>query len=121
MRKPIFILLLFISSIAFADDGSKLWLKYDLIKEAKQRESYAPFTKFIAVSSDNQTLKIASEELQMGLQVLLGKKIATVKTATSTGGILLNVNKNAPSNANLSNEGFEIYTEKGNIVISSKS
>ena len=121
MRKPLLILLLFISSIAFADDGSRLWLNYDLIKEAGQRESYAPFTKFIAVASDNQTLKIASEELQTGLKGLLNKKIAIIKTATTSGGIILNVNKNAPSNANLSNEGYEIFTEKGNIVISSKT
>ena len=121
MTKQLFLLFLFFSTAALADDGSRLWLNYDLIKEAKQRESYAPFTKFIVVSSDNQTLKIATEELQMGLKGLLNKKIAIIKTATSAGGILLNVNKNAPFNANLSNEGYEIYTEKGNIIISSKS
>ncbi|AXE21663.1 alpha-glucuronidase [Runella rosea] len=121
MTRYFFLFLLLLSTAALADDGSRLWLNYDLIKDAKQRESYAPFTKFIAVSSDNQTLKIATEELQTGLQGLLGKKVTILKTATSTGGILLNVNQNAPSSANISNEGYEIYAEKGNIVISSKS
>lgn len=109
--------MLFISSLAFADDGSRLWLNYVLIKEAKQREGYGPFTKFIAVSSEGQTLKIASNELQMGLQGLLGKKITIVKTATASGGIVLSVNKSA----DVSEEGYKIYTEKGNIVISSNT
>lgn len=121
MTRYFFLFFLLLSTATLADDGSRLWLNYDLIKDAKQRESYAPFIKFIAVASDNQTLKIASEELKLGLQGLLGKKIATVKTATTSGGIILNVNKNAPSSADISNEGYEIYTEKGNIIISSKS
>ena len=85
MTKQLLLFFLVISSLAFADDGSRLWLNYDLIKDAKQRESYAQLAKFIVVSSDNQTIKIASEELQIGLQGLLGKKVAIVKTATGSG------------------------------------
>lgn len=121
MKKYVFLFFVLLSSIAFADDGARLWLKYDLIKEVKQRESYARLSQFIAVNSEHPTLKAASAELQTGLQGLLGKKVALVKTATSAGGVILNVNKNVPFLTGISDESFEIYSEKGNIVISSKT
>ena len=121
MTKQLLLFLLCISSLSFADDGSRLWLNYDLLKDTKQRESYAQLAKVIAISSENQTVKIASQELQTGLLGLLGKKIAIVKTATENGGIVLSVNKNTTSTADLSEEGYKIYTEKGNIIISSKT
>lgn len=122
MHKKLLLLFgLFFSAVVMADDGYRLWLKYDLIKDAKQRESYAQLTKFIAVTADNQIVKTASEELQIGLQGLLGRKIAIVKSATGTGGIILKIANATPFLPYNSNEGYDLYTEKGNIIISAKS
>ena len=122
MKKKIVILICLLSaSSVFADDGYRLWLKYDLLKDAKQRESYTQLAKFIAVNAENQVVKTASEELQTGLQGLLGKKIPLLKSPAGVGGIILKVTNNKPFLPYTSNEGYDLYTESGNIVVSAKS
>lgn len=119
MKKHLLLIfLLIISSTTFADDGSRLWLKYDLIKDINTRNQYLNNTKFIAFNSENPTLIKASEELKMGLNGLLNKQILTLKNITNqTGGIVLEVSENAA----LSNDGFAIFIKKGNIIINSNS
>lgn len=119
MLNRIIICCLLISFKTLADDGSRLWLKYDLLKDAQQREKYAALTKFISVNHDSPIVASAVSELQMGFQGLLGKKVSTSTSAGSkTGGIILQVNANAQ---NLADDGFAINSQKGNIVISGKT
>lgn len=119
MKKYLFLYLLLSSVCAFADDGSRLWLKYDLLADVQQRDAYLKSTQFVAANSSHPTIKVAVQELEMGLKGLLGKAPALVQTATKSGGIILNVAPNSPST--LQQDGFELFSEKGNIVISSKS
>lgn len=121
LKKLLLLFCILLSSVAHADDGYRLWLKYDLIKDVKQRESYTQLTKFIAVSVDNQIVKTASEELQTGLQGLLGKKVSILKAPAGIGGIILKITDNKPFLPYISNEGYDLYTESGNIVVSAKS
>lgn len=121
MQKRIFILICLLStSSVFADDGYRLWLKYDLLKDSKQRQNYAQLTKFIALSADNQIIKTASEELQIGLQGLLGEKAPIVKSATE-GGVILKITDEIQTLSGSSKESYALYTEKGNIIIAAKS
>ena len=119
MKKHLLLIfLLIISSTTFADDGSRLWLKYDLIKDINTRNQYLNNTKFIAFNSENPTLIKASEELKMGLNGLLNKQPLVIKNvASQTGGIVLEVSQNQA----LSNDGFAIFIKNGNIIINSKS
>jgi alpha-glucuronidase len=73
-QKLIIILLLSITQLAHADDGYRLWLKFDLVANIQQRNSYAQKCQFIY--SDNQEVitKTAQKELQAGLSGLLGKR-----------------------------------------------
>jgi alpha-glucuronidase len=119
--KKIIALLLWTSLMAWADDGSRLWLKYDLLPNAAQRTKDAQLAQFVVLSSDNQILKAAAEELQMGIKGLLGKDIVISKTANKTGGIILEVSKNQTLTQKLADDGFAVFTQKGNIVISSKT
>ncbi|MEZ4901558.1 MAG: hypothetical protein R2822_07265 [Spirosomataceae bacterium] len=48
MKKYSFFLLFLLINAAFADDGGRLWLRYDLLKDTKQRESYAQLIQFVA-------------------------------------------------------------------------
>ncbi len=123
MQKHLLILIFIIFNISsFADDGSRLWLKYDLIKDVKQREDYAKSTKFIVTNSQNSTILKASEELQMGLQGLVGTNILVINSIQNkVGGIILEVSNTQNLTQNLSDGGFAIFTQKGNIIISSKS
>ena len=104
-----------------ADDGYRLWLKYDLISDAAKRQAYARSAQFIAVPGSSPILKSAAEELQMGLQGLLGKSVPIIAHAANrTGGILLTVT--ATSNVagqSLTNEGYRIASQSGNLQITS--
>lgn len=119
--KKIITLLLWASLTALADDGSRLWVKYDLLPNVQQRTKDAQLTQFIVLSSDNQIIKAATEELQMGIKGLLGKDVVISKTVNKTGGIVLEVSKNQTLTQKLADDGFAIFIQKGNIIISSKT
>ena len=84
MKKTFLSIILSLSTIlTFADDGSRLWLKYDLIKDQKQKNAYVKFTKFVVNNSENPILQKAVEELQGGFQGLLGIKTPHIKSNTN--------------------------------------
>ncbi len=116
-------LFLLVASTANADDGYRLWLKYDLIKDVAKREEYARSAQFIAVTGNDLILISAANELQTGLQGLLGKTIPVVANAgTRTGGILLTM-ATAPQAAGQkgAKEGYSITKKTANITIASQS
>lgn len=115
-----FCFLVFTTICSYADDGYRLWLKYDLIKDAGKREAYARSAQFIAVSGNSPVLKAASDELKNGLQGLLGKSVPVLANAGNrTGGIILAVtNTGLPT---LNAEGYQIKSQLNNIVISGKT
>ncbi len=123
MKKTFLLIIFSLSAIlSFADDGSRLWLKYDLIKDQKQKLSYVKFSKFIAGNTENPTLQKAAEELQSGFAGLLGTKTIISKTnTTQTGGIIFEISNNQSLTQKLNNDGFAIFTKNGNLIISSKS
>ncbi len=101
------------------DDGYRLWLKYDLIRDAGKRVAYARSVQFIAATGSSPVLKSAADELQMGLQGLLGKSIPIVPNgANRTGGIVLTIDKNAPL---LNNEGYQLTNRTNTITITGKT
>jgi len=69
---------LLLSSALRADDGYRLWLRYDLIADTKLRESYNRTIERIvleAPAQDDLTLETARKELSAGLRGLLGREI----------------------------------------------
>lgn len=122
MYKKLILLLLILSYNTFADDGSRLWLKYDLLKNAQQRGAYASLTKFILINSDSPIVATAANELQMGFEGLLGKKVAISRDKGSkTGGIILELVANDTNVQKLVDDGFAITSRNGNIVINAKT
>lgn len=114
-------LILFSTGLSLrADDGYRLWLKFDLIKNASVRAQYLPFAQYISYNSSDPVAQTAAQELQSGLQGLLGKSIRLQNTAsTATGGINLELN-NSPQ-ANLSQEGFTISLQANRIKINANT
>ncbi|WP_337040991.1 alpha-glucuronidase family glycosyl hydrolase [Emticicia sp. 17c] len=122
MFKKLAIFFLFISFASIADDGSRLWLKYDLLKDPKQREAYINLTKFVALNYNSPIATNAANELKIGFEGLLGKKIPVVQNWTGkTGGIILEVNTTGISVQHLVDDGFAIQQQKGNIFITAKT
>lgn len=117
-------LLIVVSSYAkppLPDDGYRLWLNYDRISDASKREAYARSAQFIVVNGNSPMLKTAADELQMGLQGLLGKNVPIIASAGNrTGGIVLTSGPNADLQT-LNAEGYQIANRANNIVVASKT
>ncbi|WP_373550842.1 alpha-glucuronidase family glycosyl hydrolase [Haliscomenobacter sp.] len=121
MAHKICLFLLLLSSIvAKADDGYRLWLKYDLLKNTSVRAQYLPYTQYIAFSSADPVVQTAARELQAGLQGLLGKSIRLQNTASAVpGGIGLTLNTTPI--ASLGTEGYTLALQNGRISISANT
>jgi alpha-glucuronidase len=106
-----------------ADDGYRLWLKYDRVADATARQQYLRNAQFIASPGTTPTLRAASGELQRGLSGLLGQAVSVVATAGSrTGGVVLRVDAQAGANGQpLKAEGYRIFSEKNNLVITGRT
>ncbi len=70
MKKLFIVAILFISVIAAnADTGYNLWLRYAPIKDVKLLQNYLPYFKSIYINqSQSATLKVALDELQLGIK-----------------------------------------------------
>ena len=115
-------MLLFISLVAalclFAEDGYRLWLRYDKIDNGSLLQQYRNQINSIIVNGSSPTLAIAKNELLTGLQGLLDKNIPLSKDL-KTNSIILQPNaKTIGVNYDqLGSEGFAIISSKGNIYI----
>lgn len=69
-----------ISPNAHADDGYRLWLRYDRIANSEKLADYRAALSSIHVAGSSATLDVAEEELQRGLAGLLATDLPTVET-----------------------------------------
>lgn len=112
-------LLLLLTSTSYADDGYRLWLKYDLLENVGKRQAYSRSAPFIVVQGNAPILKAAADELQTGLQGLLGKPVPIFADAGNrTGGIVLTVTPNADG---LAKDGYRIAAKAGRISITGRT
>ncbi|MFN3850119.1 MAG: alpha-glucuronidase family glycosyl hydrolase [Spirosomataceae bacterium] len=113
-RKIASLLIVFIGFNAKADDGYRLWLKYDLIKNPTKIAEYKRLSNSIKSEfQETPIIKTAQKELKIGLESLLGIKVS--KTPKSTGRIIFR-NDNS-----IQKDGFKIQVSSGNIIISAQN
>ncbi len=101
-----------------AEDGYRLWLRYDLVSNAQQLKAYRAAIKSFLVEGESPTLAVAASELEMGLNGLLGSSVKKVTHLTSdatlvavtTQSPLLNGIKEKEKLKNMGREGFIILT-----------
>ncbi|MEO8414963.1 MAG: alpha-glucuronidase family glycosyl hydrolase [Ginsengibacter sp.] len=88
MRK-IFITLicLLVVCISYADNGYRLWLRYDRIGDTQLLSQYRTRFTGIQINAESLTLHVAKEELVKGLEGLLDKKIPE-KRSTDEGTVI---------------------------------
>jgi alpha-glucuronidase len=72
-----------------ADDGYRLWLRFDLIPDAALRRSYAASLSEIVSPASSPTLDAARDELEAGLRGLLGADVPVVASADRDNALLL--------------------------------
>ncbi|MCA0364579.1 MAG: alpha-glucuronidase [Bacteroidetes bacterium] len=112
MRFFLSLLLSFICFGTYADDGYRLWLKYDPIKNPALKAGYSKKLNSVFIQKTNETIAVAVAELKYATRGMLGKEILETKAPTSS--LKLEITKLA----DISLEAFEIKTIKTQIVIS---
>lgn len=112
----LFVFYLCIQAAIFADDGYRLWLKYDLIEDPAQLNSYRSGIRSIRLNTtETPVTASAVRELKTGLQGLLGKTIGlSTKPSTSAQIILTLV---PPGGVINHEEGYRLVRDKKNIRI----
>ena len=88
--KKIYSLLIaiFVISSAYAEDGYRLWLRYDLIDNSHLLQQYSSEISSVYNIKITPALQVAQQELSTGLEGLLGKKIP-LQSVLANGSIVL--------------------------------
>lgn len=112
---PLLALLLGLCSALRADDGYRLWLRYDRIADEALRQAYAAAIPEIVVpESPHPLVASARDELVSGLRGLLGVDVPVVQQATRNGALILGTPRDPwiasiVSEADLRQAGMEGY------------
>ena len=126
MKKIVFLCCCLLAGIAgMTEDGYRLWLRYAPVDNAALLTQYRNAIQGIQVPGNSPTLSATREELLLGLESMLGKKIP-VQNTTVPKGIVAGTPATSPFIASLhlgdklkqaGEEGFVITTHSGRIVI----
>lgn len=89
--------LLIVAMNLSAEDGYRLWLRYDQIQDRQLRDQYSERVGEIVVPGDSPTLAVIRDELHRGLSGLLGHDVPVVTNLTRSSAVLVVVSTNSPS------------------------
>lgn len=95
--KKFFLEFLFVLSMptsSFAEDGYRLWLRYDLINDSELRDAYLKQTQAIKIFGNSETIDAAVRELLFGVKGLLGKSLNQASEEIINGTILIGSYRN---------------------------
>jgi len=119
-RYSLLILLLFLISLnSFANDGYKLWLQYDIVKNKALRKHYQSHIKKVMPLGHSKTIKIALNELERGLSGMLGESFLSKVNKSTTNKCVLVFGSKASLNQdvlNLLEKDFREINDEGFII-----
>ncbi|NLV19523.1 MAG: alpha-glucuronidase [Bacteroidetes bacterium] len=105
LLKSLFVVsLLFFFTGLYAEDGYRLWLRYDAVTDQKVLKEYGRIIKGWVVEGDSPVLAVAKKELQTGLDGLLGKSVPEMSSPARKGIILAGTPDGSPLIASLNIE-----------------
>ncbi|HEY2721198.1 MAG TPA: alpha-glucuronidase family glycosyl hydrolase, partial [Chitinophagaceae bacterium] len=115
MKKKIFFLFFVLAVIVLhAEDGYRLWLRYDKIDDIALLSKYRSLINSIYMEGSSATLDIAKKELLTGLEGLLDKKITTTNSISDHSIIIFTKQKEQTKNTIhydlLGKDGFSLFT-----------
>ena len=95
MKNKSFILIVLLSLFsnfnALAEDGYRLWLRFDEIDNKEVKQSYSEKLNQVFVDGEALVLNTAGRELVAGLSGLLGQTILSTRTSTNKPGIIIGI------------------------------
>ncbi|WP_420461148.1 alpha-glucuronidase family glycosyl hydrolase [Neolewinella sp.] len=122
-----FILLFLLTASALhADDGYRLWLRYDRIANGELRDEYRRAASFIRYDGQGEVGMTARGELEAGLRDLLGEEVAQVSGENAGHGIYLGLRTALPRFARylqdkavaaLGDEGYHLTYHDGDLLL----
>ncbi|MCC9167371.1 alpha-glucuronidase family glycosyl hydrolase [Pontibacter harenae] len=74
---------------AHAEDGYRLWQRYDLVNNSDRLKEYQQSIAEVVIEGNSPTLSVAKNELNMALQGLLGRTIPSSSRQTQSSGALV--------------------------------
>jgi alpha-glucuronidase len=107
-----------------AEDGYRLWLRYDKIDDPVLLQQYRNQISSIYFHNSSSTIEVVKKELLYGLEGLLGKTIPTTNNVFNSTVTISKKNSpvDLPINySELGVEGFAIFTYKRVILISANT
>ncbi len=114
------LMLLTVPILAIAEDGYRLWLRYEPLP-AQLRQAWQPRVRSIVALGTSATLEAIRAELIAGCSGLLGAPVPTADTIDRDGAVLVGTPKTSPliaglklNLASLGDGGFVIRTAKLN-------
>ena len=93
--------LICIISFGHAEDGYRLWLRYDPIQDAAKRTEYASVVKYIVIERTSPTLDVVERELKTALVGLLGATVSARQVVHENGALVMGTPSNSPIIASL--------------------
>jgi alpha-glucuronidase len=98
---PVFLLPAIIGSSARAEDGYRLWLRYDSLSGSKRIGAYRQSVSAVVVQGKSPTARILREELTLGLSGLFGESVMTSDEVSEPGAVVAGTPENSPLIARL--------------------
>ncbi|MDQ2076302.1 alpha-glucuronidase family glycosyl hydrolase [Marinimicrobium sp. ABcell2] len=77
------------SGLALAEDGYRMWLRYDPIENTSLRNDYRSQLRHLVVDSQSPTIDAAVKELRMGLGGLLDRELAERDNLARRGNLVI--------------------------------
>jgi alpha-glucuronidase len=112
-------ILLFLFQVITAEDGYRLWLRYDKISDPLLLAEYNKNISGWIVEGDSPVLTVASKELQAGLNGLLGGRIPSERSVKRNGIVIAGTPASSPLIKSLKlEEKLKGINEEGYIIIS---
>jgi alpha-glucuronidase len=96
VRNFFILILTGICASGMAEDGYRLWLRYDLMQDVAKRKEYTSLIKYIVVEKTSPTLEIAEKELNLAFAGLLGLKTSSSKAVQESGAIVMGTADSSP-------------------------
>lgn len=121
MKKVVLLLVIFICAHrCFAEDGYRLWMRYDKISDRKLLNEYRKQINVITVAGNSPTLNIIKKELQKALSGLLNNSYKISSSVSDNATLIagnikqlnaINITVNKENLNSIGAEGFIIFTQ----------
>ncbi|MDO3381236.1 alpha-glucuronidase family glycosyl hydrolase [Gilvimarinus algae] len=83
------IIALLFSTITSAEDGYRMWLRYDQVADSERLAQYRKHFTQLVVAGDSATLELAAAELTRGIEGLTGRPVARADKASRAGALIV--------------------------------